>query len=415
MSLRNGWTGGQYSLYRAALGAYLAVHFAMLVPWGGELFSRAGMVPNAATSPLVRLFPNVLAWLDAPWMVTALLATGVAGSVLFAAGAHDRWAAVVLWYVWACLLGRNPLILNPGIPYVGWALLAHAALPRGPYGSWAARGRLDPGGGWRFTPPIFAAAWIVMAIGYSYSGLTKLQSPSWISGDAVARVLENPLARPGPLRELVLGLPPALLALGTWSALALEIAFAPLALARRLRPWLWLALLGLHLSLVALIDFADLSLGMVMFHFFTFDPAWIPRRSAGVVDTLFYDGNCGLCHGAVRFALAEDPDGTALRFAPLDSDAFRERVPADVRASLPDSLVVATADGRILTRAAGVLHLGQRLGGMWRALATIAGIVPTRLLDAAYDVVARLRHRLFAKPKDACPLLPPHLRARFRA
>jgi hypothetical protein len=33
--------------------------------------------------------------------------------------------------------------------------------------------------------------------------------------------------------------------------------------------------------------------------------------------------------------------------------------------------------------------------------------------DAAYDLVARLRHRLFALPPDACPVTPPHLRARF--
>ena len=145
------------------------------------------------------------------------------------------------------------------------------------------------------------------------------------------------------------------------------------------------------------------------------DPAWIPKRAPGATETLFYDGSCGLCHGAVRFVLAEDPDGTALRFAPLDSDAFRTAVPDDVRATLPDSLVLATADGRVLTRSAAVLRLGQRLGGIWRLLAAIAGAVPGRLQDAAYDRVARARHRLFAKPKDACPLLPPHLRARFLA
>jgi predicted DCC family thiol-disulfide oxidoreductase YuxK len=186
------------------------------------------------------------------------------------------------------------------------------------------------------------------------------------------------------------------LALAASTFLGVLVLFAWTAAAEFANPWRWAG------SIAALL-------------LVSIDPAWIPGLSKGTTDTLFYDGNCGLCHGAVRFALAEDPDGTALRFAPLDSDAFREKVPADVRASLPDSLVVATADGRILTRAAGVLHLGRRLGGMWRALATIAGVVPTRLLDAAYDVVARLRHRLFAKPKDACPLLPPHLRARFRA
>ena len=186
------------------------------------------------------------------------------------------------------------------------------------------------------------------------------------------------------------------LALAGFTLLGVVVLFAWTAADGLENPWRWAGSIA-ALLLVAI------------------DPAWIPRRSPGVTDTLFYDGNCGLCHGAVRFVLAEDPDGTALRFAPLDSDAFRAAVPADVRATLPDSLVVATADGRVLTRSAGVLHLGQRLGGIWRALATIAGIVPTRLLDAAYDAVARVRHRLFAKPKDACPLLPPHLRARFLA
>lgn len=415
MSLRNGWTGGQYSLVRATLGLYLAVHFARLVPWGAELFSRAGMMPDARASPLSILFPNVLTWLDAPWMVTLLLSAGVAAGLMLALGLRDRWAAVVAWYVWACLLGRNPLILNPGIPYVGWMLLAHACLPRAPYGSWDARGRVDPGGGWRFPPSLFAAAWIVMAAGYTWSGLMKLTSPSWIDGSAIARVLDNPLARPGPLRDFVLDLPGPALAAATWGALALEVAFAPLALLRRVRPWLWLALLGLHFSLIGLIDFADLSLGMVMLHLFTFDPDWIPRRSAAAIETLFYDGTCGLCHRAVRFLLAEDPDGAAFRFAPLDSDAFRDGVPEAERARIPDSLVVLTADGRVLTRSTAVRHLMHRLGGIWRLLAAVAGVLPAGFLDATYDGIARIRHRLFARPKEACPLLPPHLRGRFTA
>jgi hypothetical protein len=65
----------------------------------------------------------------------------------------------------------------------------------------------------------------------------------------------------------------------SYGALALELLFLPLALIPRLRPWLWLALLGMHLGLIALIDFADLSFGMVVFHLFVADPAWLPRRS----------------------------------------------------------------------------------------------------------------------------------------
>src|SRR3989442_2315471 len=55
----NGWTGGQYSVVRAIFGAYLLVHLLQLIPWGAEVFSRAGILPAAWLSPLTRLFPNV--------------------------------------------------------------------------------------------------------------------------------------------------------------------------------------------------------------------------------------------------------------------------------------------------------------------------------------------------------------------
>ena len=80
MSLTNGWTGGQYSLFRAILGLYLAAHFTSLAPWSAELFSERGMLADASASPLAILFPNVLAWFDPPWFVTALVACSSASS-----------------------------------------------------------------------------------------------------------------------------------------------------------------------------------------------------------------------------------------------------------------------------------------------------------------------------------------------
>ena len=87
-----------------------------------------------------------------------------------------------------------------------------------------------------------------------------------------------------------------------------------------------------------------------------------PRAGAGVGHSLvFYDGTCGLCHRAVRFALARDADGSRFRFAPLDSEAFRQRVPD--AAGLPDSMVVRTPEGSVLVRSAGVIHILERAGG----------------------------------------------------
>jgi predicted DCC family thiol-disulfide oxidoreductase YuxK len=412
MSVSNGWTGGQYSIFRAIFGTYLCIHFLQLIPWGTELFSNQGVLPEASASPIVYLFPNVLAICDSPAMVTGLLAAGVALSVLFAIGFHDRIAALLLWYVWACLFGRNPLISNPSLPFVGWLLLAHIFLPSAPYGSWAARGRSDAGGGWKMPQPIFVVAWIVLALGYTYSGYTKLISPSWVDGTALERVLDNPLARPGIVRDAVLALPSWMLKVGTWAGLALELSFAPLALFRRVRPWIWGLMLLMHLSLIVLIDFADLSLGMVMVHFFTFDPAWIPPKAAPT-ERIFYDGHCGLCHRFIRFVLAEDRSGVAFRFAPLGSDLFLASVPESQRANLPDSVVVQKANGDLLVRSSAALYVFERMGGLWRVLGVLGRVVPARLRDGVYDGIAAIRYRLFATPAEMCPVMPKEYRARF--
>lgn len=353
MQLVNGWTGGQYSAFRLVFGAVLAVQFAGLLPYGTELSANSG-----------------------PAVVVALLAAGLVLSLCLAIGLRDRVCALALWFVWVCLFMLNPLIANPSLPFVGCLLLAHAALPRAPYGSWDARGRPDPDGGWMMSPQIFAVAWIVLALAHSYSGYTELMSSSW---------------------------------------LGFELLFAPLALVRRLRPWLWGALLGMHLGLIALIDFADLSLGMAMLHGFTFDPAWVrARRAPSGIARVYYDGACGLCHRSVRFLLAEDRDAV-FRFAPFASQSFEAAVPPDERRELPDSVVLILSDGTRLVRSAAFIEIGRRLGGIWRAAAAVASVLPAGLRDAAYDFVARVRHRLFRRPAEACPLVPPALRERFES
>jgi predicted DCC family thiol-disulfide oxidoreductase YuxK len=263
---------------------------------------------------------------------------------------------------------------------------------------------------------IYTATWIVLAIGYVYSGATKLGNPSWVDGSALLQALSDPLAGRTLLAELVLLLPPALISLATWSVLALEISFAPLATLRKVRPWLWLVLLGVQLFLMALGRFADSSAGMLMLHFFAFDPAWVKGRSEKHPATMFYDGGCGLCHRTVRFVIAEDRDGACFRFAPLESNAFAALRKTSTRVEMLDSIdsiVLSLPNESLLVRAAAVLEIGKRLGGIWRVAANAAGALPLRVLDAGYDGIARIRQRIFAKPPDACPILPAQLRDRF--
>ena len=215
--MNNSWTCGQYSLFRYLLGSFLLIHFFQLIPWGAELFSSSGVIVNAEFSPLIYAFPNPLAWFDSAWFVTMLLVLACCCSVLFIIGYGDRIAAIFMWLCLAWLLGRTPLISNPSAPYVGWLLLAHVFIAKQPYGIFSGSFELKSASQWRLSKYIFLAAWVVLAVSYTYSGYTKLLSPSWVSGDAISLVLNNPLARDTWLRDWFLTFPDWIFQVLTWS------------------------------------------------------------------------------------------------------------------------------------------------------------------------------------------------------
>lgn len=255
----------QFRIFRVLFGTYLAIHFAMLVPYANELFGSSGLLADPTLNPAHGLFPNPLDLPLPATLVTALPAILALASVLFLLEIARPAMAVILWFGWTALFHRNNLIANPSIPYIGLLLVLCAITPTGR--SWCM--------------PVWVprCAWILLASGYTFSGLTKLGSASWLDGSAIGRLLDNPLARPGFCRDLLLTMPEWLSPTLTWGTLGLEILFAPLALSRRLRPWVWLAACGMHLGIIAVVDFADLSLGMLMIHLFVFDRRWIGSRS----------------------------------------------------------------------------------------------------------------------------------------
>jgi predicted DCC family thiol-disulfide oxidoreductase YuxK len=251
-----------------------------------------------------------------------------------------------------------------------------------------------------------------MSLAYTYSGYTKLVSPSWVDGSALSRVLSNPLARDTFLRTLLLSLPPWFLKIGSWSALGLELSFAPLALFRGLRPWVWLAMVTLHLGLMLLVNFADLTAGMLILHLFTFDPAWVPSpQPAG--QTVFYDGHCGLCHWFVHFVLEEDRSAQPFSFAPLQGEFAQKSLPERVRARLPESVIVLDENHSVLTRSAAVIYVMKRLGGFWLLAAGALMLMPRRLRDLGYSAIASVRNRIAGTRQNACPIIGEPWSARF--
>ncbi len=131
------------------------------------------------------------------------------------------------------------------------------------------------------------------------------------------------------------------------------------------------------------------------------------------IERIFYDGHCGLCHWAVKFVIARDPQGRLFRYAPLQGATFATLVSAERRAELPDSVVVLTDDGRLLIRSDAFIHILRRLGGFWRAMGAIIAAIPRAIRDGVYNFIARVRYRIFGRRPEVCPVTPPELRARF--
>ena len=124
---------------------------------------------------------------------------------------------------------------------------------------------------------------------------------------------------------------------------------------------------------------------------------------------LYYDGNCALCHGAVRLAVRRDRGQPPFRFAPIGGERFERMMAGRGRPELPDSLLIETADGRLLTRSEAVLFLMGRMSRPWRLAALVARVVPRPLRDVVYDFVARRRRRWFGRSEEVCPVLPDRL------
>ena len=387
----------QFTVFRIAFGLYLVIHFVHLLPWAGELFSAQGLLPDPRLNFTFGVLPNPLEHWQSPAFAQAFVGVLAALAGLFTLGIGRRTCALLLWYGWACLFNRNNLISNPGLPYAGLLLILSALVPPGEPLSLAGRRNER----WEMPAMVFWGAWGLLAAGYTYSGVWKLFSPSWPDGSALHHLLTNPLARPNGLRELLLSLPDGCLKVLTWGALAGELLALPLSLTRRGRAIAWSWTLAMHLGILMVVDFTDLTFGMVMIHLFTFDPAWLPVRRQQPVLVLF-DGACGLCDRTVQFLSAED-DAGVLRFAPLQGETA---APILRRHGLekepPRSLVVVSVDRsgaeRAFVKSGAVAEALDALGGFWRVVALGLRVIARPCRDAGYDYFARRRHRWFSEP-----------------
>jgi hypothetical protein len=272
-------TARGFAWFRSIFGVYLFVHFVPLIDWAGEVWGNNGLLPDARVNLTYGVLPDVLSLLS-DGQLSALIALLAGCALVLATGYFRTAAALVLWMGWVLLFNRNNFIGNPSLAFIGWLLLVCAVVPSGERRWFDRRTTTD----WQFPRFLFQAAWWIMAAAYSISGFDKLNSTSWCDGSAMLHLLENPLARPSALRVWMLDASPWVWSAMTYGVLFIEISFLPFALFGKTRKWIWLAMVLTHLGILVFVDFADLTLGMLMIHAFTYDPLWWKGSSAQHTD-----------------------------------------------------------------------------------------------------------------------------------
>lgn len=133
-------------------------------------------------------------------------------------------------------------------------------------------------------------------------------------------------------------------------------------------------------------------------------PVALPAR------LVFYDGECGLCHRAVRFLVRLDRE-RLLRYAPLTGETA-ERARAAL-AHFPKSIdtLVFVDHGRVFVRSQAVLRAAAYGSTAFRVLAAI-GWLARPVADLMYRVVAQVRRGVFGRA-DACEVPAPEARHLF--
>jgi predicted DCC family thiol-disulfide oxidoreductase YuxK len=171
-------------------------------------------------------------------------------------------------------------------------------------------------------------------------------------------------------------------------------------------------MIGMHLGILSLVNFADLTIGVLMVHLFTFDERWLLTRKTESTPVLFFDGVCGLCNGFVQFLFDIDK-ASVFKVSTLQGTFASQRLPEGLTKDL-NSLVVLNDKGQLLTKSRAVLYIFGTVGGLWRVLAWAGCLLPTSLTDIIYDLVAKNRYRWFGQ-LEACRMPTPAERGRFIA
>jgi hypothetical protein len=229
--------------------AFAVVAFAWtlsLLPDLDDFFSTGGLM--SAPGPFVLQRWSVFALSGASWFVHLAWAVLLAGCVALAIGWRTRFAAAVVFVLVTSFQRRNGFVFNAGDGALRILAFYMLLLPAGAAVSVdAVRARRSP---WAYperAPWALRLVQLQLSIVYLATVLEKLRGETWVHGTAVGYTVQIDDVARFPLPFV--GGSPVLAGVFTYVTLMTEIAVGVGVWVPRLRRWVLLAGVGLHLGI----------------------------------------------------------------------------------------------------------------------------------------------------------------------
>ena len=125
---------------------------------------------------------------------------------------------------------------------------------------------------------------------------------------------------------------------------------------------------------------------------------------------VIFDGYCNFCSRSVRFVLRKDKR-RYFTFAASQTPEGQNILSLYRLGELAEHSIVLIEHGNVYWKSTAALRIARQLADGWR-LFYVCMIIPRRLRDFVYDLIARNRYRLFGM-SDRCFVPDPAMRERF--
>ncbi|MDQ0229792.1 thiol-disulfide oxidoreductase DCC family protein [Metabacillus malikii] len=125
---------------------------------------------------------------------------------------------------------------------------------------------------------------------------------------------------------------------------------------------------------------------------------------------VLFDGICNFCNEAVQFVIRHDKKEQVL-FAALQSDSGQQLLNDYHLPTTDFDSFIFIYDGKVYKKSSAAIKLCTYFGGYWK-IAKLFFIIPSRLRDMIYDIIAKNRYKWFGI-KQQCMLPSASVRKRF--